>query len=269
MKPIVRWSMEDASFEAYRVCDAASSELHGHRHFLITLITRGSGVQILNGEEIAFSEGDIFLLSPTDFHKNVIKEGESYDSFGVKFKFESLDSRLSAILGHDSLPIYLHLGEAEYKKAVSLFSELVMEDDRALSAPVFEVYKKSLVEQLIILMMRGLDGRCEKMKSPFAVRMLRYLYSNFCESITVSDAAEYAGYTPNHFNTLFRKTFGAPFFEYLRSMRLEYAKNLVLAGEMSLTEAALESGFQSLAHFSRKFKERYGISPIEMRKNRE
>lgn len=266
MKPLVRWSMNDASFDAYKICDAASSELHGHSHFLMTLITRGDGIQILNGEEIAFKEGDIFLLSPADFHKNIIEKGKSYDFFGLKFKFESLDSRLSAIFGLNALPIYLRLPSEDYEKAGALFSELVSDAHRSLSPTIADVYKKTLVEQLIIIIMRNLNDRSEKSKSPFAVRMLGYIYSNFCENVSVGDAAEYAGYTPNHFNTLFRQTFGTPFFEYLRSMRLEYAKNLVLSGEQSFTEIALESGFQSLAHFSRKFKEKYGASPAQLRK---
>jgi AraC family transcriptional regulator len=97
--------------------------------------------------------------------------------------------------------------------------------------------------------------------------MLGYIYSNFSEDIGVADAAAFAGYTPNYFNTLFRTTFGMPFFEYLRSLRLEYAKNLILAGELSMTEVALESGFLSLSHFSRRFKEKYGVSPMQLRRS--
>ena len=107
----------------------------------------------------------------------------------------------------------------------------------------------------------------KKTSSPFAVRMLEYMYSHFCEHISVNDAAAYVGYTPNHFNKLFRTAFGTPFSEYLWSMRLEYAKNLVLSGEYSMTEVALESGFLSLAHLSRRFKEKYGTSPQKYRKN--
>ena len=205
------------------------------------------------------------MLSPADFHKNVIEKGKSYDFYGVKFRFEALDSRLSAIFGLDALPIHQRLTKADYDKAYALFSELTREEG-ALSASISDVYKKTLVEQLVIMIMRNISDKSEKSKSPFAVRMLGYVYSHFCDDISVSDAAEYAGYTPNHFNTLFRHTFGVPFFEYLRAMRLEYAKNLVLSGEQSLTEVALESGFQSLAHFSRKFKEKYGASPAQLRK---
>ena len=266
MKPLIRWTMTDSGCEAYRGLNAASSELHGHRHFLLTLITRGHGTQILNGEEIAFGEGDLFLLSPVDFHKNVLNVGESYDFFGVRFKFEALDPRLFAVFGYHALPIHLSLTQESYERARTIFSELTEDERDALPADISDVYKKTLLEQLMILILRHLDQNAPSAKSPFAVRMLGYIYSNFSEDIGVADAAAFAGYTPNHFNTLFKTTFGTPFFEYLRSLRLEYAKNLILAGELSMTEVALESGFFSLSHFSRRFKERYGISPVQLRK---
>ena len=266
MKPLIRWTMTDSGYEAYRGEGAVSSELHGHRHFLLTLITRGRGIQILNGEEISFCEGDLFLLSPVDFHKNVIAAGESYDFFGVRFTFESLDPRLFAVFAYHALPIHLSLPQDSYQRACALFSELVGETGDALPSDISDVYKKTLVEQLMILILRRLDQSAPSAKSSFAVRMLGYIYSNFSEDIGVEDAAAFAGYTPNYFNTLFKAAFGSPFFEYLRSLRLEYAKNLILSGELSMTEVALESGFLSLSHFSRRFKEKYGISPVQLRK---
>ena len=52
MKMPVRFRLEDAVCDAYRVTKGTSSSLHGHHHFLLTLITRGEGVQVVNGKEI-------------------------------------------------------------------------------------------------------------------------------------------------------------------------------------------------------------------------
>ena len=51
----IRWQLQNEVCEAYEVKNQVSSSLHGHYYFLITLITRGEGVQTLNGEEIPFS----------------------------------------------------------------------------------------------------------------------------------------------------------------------------------------------------------------------
>ena len=81
----IRWSMEDKGCDAYHATGVSSSDLHGHHHFLLTLILNGKGVQTLNGQEIPFGPDDLFLLSPADFHKNTVIPGENYDYFGVKF----------------------------------------------------------------------------------------------------------------------------------------------------------------------------------------
>ena len=88
----VRWQMKQAVCDAYEAKNSPSSVLHGHHHFLLTLITRGHGIQILNGREIPFGPNDLFLLSPADFHQNTLPIGESFDHFGVRFPYELLDA---------------------------------------------------------------------------------------------------------------------------------------------------------------------------------
>ena len=261
MKIPVRWTMEDTFCDAYQSINARSSDLHGHRHFLLTLITRGSGLQILNGKEINFQKGDAFLLSPADFHKNILSGGETYDYYGVKFNFETLDARLSASFGLNKLPMHVTLTESSYKKVLNLFAELIDVPSLAKKSSLANVYKKSLLEQLLILVLSDLEKSNSQQSSPFEVSVLGYVYSRFGEQISVADAASHVGYTTNHFNMRFKQAFGVPFSAYLRTMRLEYAKNLVIAGELSLTEIAFETGFLSLAHFSRVFKKVYGVSP--------
>ncbi len=265
MKPPVRFRLDDSVCDAYFVEKMGSSALHGHHHFLLTLVTRGEGVQLLNGREIPFAPRDLFILSPADFHKNVLPRGESYAYFGVKFHYELLDSRLAALASLDRFPLHVRLGEGEAAEAEAIFSRLVSEcahPDRMAGA----VLRRALVEQLFILALRSLPATEAGRDSVFVNRALGYLYSHFGESIGVADAAAYIGYTPNYFNSLFRESFGVPFGAYLRKMRLSYAHNLLSAGGAGVTEAAAEAGFLSLSHFSRAFKEEYGTSPASFKK---
>lgn len=265
MKPPIRFRLDDSVCDAYFVKNMGSSALHGHQHFLLTLVTRGEGVQILNGTEIPFSPRDLFLLSPADFHQNVLARGETYDYYGVKFPYELLDSRLSSLASLDRFPLHVRLGEGEAAEAEAIFARLVAEcahSDRMASA----VLRRALVEQLFILALRALPTTASGRGSAFVNRALGYLYSHFGESIGVSDAAAYIGYTPNYFNSLFREAFGVPFGVYLRGMRLSYAHNLLSAGGAGVTEAAAEAGFLSLSHFSRAFKEEYGVSPARFKR---
>lgn len=260
----VRFHLTDADCDAYQVERGSSSSLHGHHHFLITLITRGEGVQLLNGQEIPFGPHDLFILSPADFHQNILPAGETFDYYGVKFPYELLDARLSTLASLDRFPIHARLDGETAKRAEAIFAALVSEC-QSPGRPAGAVLRRALVEELFILALRSLPPTSRGQGSAFINRALGYLYSHFGDGVMVADAAAYVGYTPNYFNTLFREAFGLPFAEYLKEMRLSYARTLLSSGTVSVTEAAAEAGFASLSHFSRTFKERYGTSPTAFR----
>jgi AraC-like DNA-binding protein len=54
--------------------------------------------------------------------------------------------------------------------------------------------------------------------------------------------------------------------KWLMKKRLDYSANLLLSGDLSVSQVAYESGFEDLSHFSRAFKEKMGMNPTEFRK---
>lgn len=262
----VRWDMSKKICEAYQRKGAGSSDLHGHYHYLVTLITGGSGVQILNGAEITFGAGDVFVLSPMDFHKNCIESPAGYDYLGVKFPYGVIDPRLWELWGNDSFPMHSHLADTANREIRAIMEHLVDECSRESVLSASEIMLKALLEQLIVQLIRAVPSKVGSGADNFISRTLGFLHSNFRDHVSVADAASNVGYTPNYFNTIFRERFGSPFGEYLKKMRLSYAKNLLLSGDSSLTEIAFEAGFCSLSHFSRSFTREYGVFPTEYRR---
>lgn len=61
----------------------------------------------------------------------------------------------------------------------------------------------------------------------------------------------------------FKQVFGMPVFEYFRNYRLEMARDLLASGVMSVTEAGMHIGYQSLSHFSEAFRRKFGVTPRE------
>jgi AraC-like DNA-binding protein len=59
----------------------------------------------------------------------------------------------------------------------------------------------------------------------------------------------------------FKEMFGVCPFEYLRTIRLEKARDLIASHECNITEAAFNVGYSSLSHFSKTFREEFGINP--------
>lgn len=69
------------------------------------------------------------------------------------------------------------------------------------------------------------------------------------------------GISYTYFKELFIEKFGLPPVKYVNNMRLERSKELLFANEYSIGEIAKMCGFENTYYFSRKFKEKYQLSP--------
>ena len=83
------------------------------------------------------------------------------------------------------------------------------------------------------------------------------------ESISGAQLASLCGISEPYLRRLFQDAFAMSPAVYMRRLRIGYAKDLLGSGEYSVTDAALLSGFNDLAYFSREFKREIGISPRE------
>ena len=263
----IRWDMTNPFCEAYHVVSDTSSALHGHHHFLLTLIVNGRGVQRINGIDFPFGANDAFILSPADFHQNLVRDGESFEYYGVKFPYGILEGELSELCDIQEFPVRINLTETTAQRMRVIFDMLCEECGTESVRKGSAVLMRAMVQELFALSVRELPASDISSSGTFENRVLGYLQSNFYNPITVNDAASYMGYTPNYFSTLFRERLGANFGAYLKNMRLEYARNLLSCGGMSVTEVAMEAGFGSLAHFSRSFLQAYGYSPKQFAKH--
>ena len=72
---------------------------------------------------------------------------------------------------------------------------------------------------------------------------------------------------PGYFSNLFRSEVGMSFSDYLIQVRIENAKSLLRRFDLSVEAISKKCGFNSLAHFSRTFKDRCGLSPLKFRKS--
>jgi len=95
-----------------------------------------------------------------------------------------------------------------------------------------------------------------------------YLSSNYSRSITLNDVANAAGISPFHFSKRFKETIGIGFAEYLARLRITECKKLLWNPNLSITEAAFEVGFQSMASFNRTWRKFESQSPKEYRQSR-
>jgi len=94
----------------------------------------------------------------------------------------------------------------------------------------------------------------------------RYVLKNFKQAINRDKMAEMVHLSPGYFSNLFRVEIGMSFSDYLIQVRIDNAKKLLRRFDLSVEEVSKECGFNSLAHFSRTFKDRCGMPPLKYRK---
>ena len=86
------------------------------------------------------------------------------------------------------------------------------------------------------------------------------------EKVTLDRLGELTGYSPLHVLRLFKAAVGCSPHEYLSSLRMERAKQLLIESDMPIDRIAAECGFSSESYFHSYFKRSAGISPGEYRR---
>lgn len=82
--------------------------------------------------------------------------------------------------------------------------------------------------------------------------------------LSIKSVCENAGIGETVFRQLFKKVYAKTPVEYITDLRLECARNLI-AGNMPVENAALESGFSDPKYFARVVKKRLGCTPRELK----
>ena len=93
------------------------------------------------------------------------------------------------------------------------------------------------------------------------MEIIRYIEDNFTADITLRSAADALGYNGQYLSRIFRNTLNIPFRSLINQYRFDYACKLLEQEGVSVTQAALDAGFQSVRNFNRIYREKTGSSP--------
>jgi AraC family transcriptional regulator, exoenzyme S synthesis regulatory protein ExsA len=90
--------------------------------------------------------------------------------------------------------------------------------------------------------------------------------ANFCYNLALEDFAKLSHRSLSTFKRDFRKYYNQSPGKWLLQKRLEYSAVLLKNPALNVSQVALDCGFEDLSHFSRAFKEKFGTSPANYRK---
>lgn len=242
-------------------------------HFSLIYIKSGDRTTITPSEVYTQHAGCVCCLPPFLYHKTIPASKDFYESILIKFAPDFvLDLErelqipvLDCLYGNRSFEF-----EPETREKVEkLFLEMYEIYEHAENYVEYRL-KLCFYQLLMILIEHAVE---ENAKGPYQealsepiLDVVFYIEENYEKNITLEEMAEKSGYSEGYFSRLFSKQLGISFSEYLGNVRLRHVQSLLISTDLSITDIALETGFQYPGNMTSFFKQKIGMTPFTYRK---
>jgi AraC-like DNA-binding protein len=112
----------------------------------------------------------------------------------------------------------------------------------------------------------GLLAYVNTMNDCYKPLLQEIMESNYTYNLSLAEYARMAQRSLATFKREFKEVFHTSPGKWLVQKRLDHAEYLLITSEKNANEIAFDSGFENATHFSRAFKEKFGLSPLQYRK---
>lgn len=116
---------------------------------------------------------------------------------------------------------------------------------------------------------RNVATKREEKSISLVERAKAFIDEKFQKDLSLDEISREFDISPYYFSKIFKDETGQNFIEYLTAVRMEKAKQLLLANEMSMKEICSMVGYADPNYFSRSFKKNVGVTPTEYRERKE
>lgn len=241
--------------------------LHWHEYCEIELILEGKMIHHLNNSSSIVDAGNIYLLTPADFHK--IEPLEPIRLMNIAFKESLIPTEFLNVFMGKRQAINIQLSQYTFEYLTVITEKLLEEFRRERIHRT--CYIKSLLNCLFAEISYAYpvsnEINTDHMSDPIR-RALMYIYCNFRDNPSLHNVAEVSGLCDNYFSETFHKATGEKFNRFLNNVKLQYAYDMLINTDNPITEICFSSGFNSMTHFQREFKAKHHFSPFEVRKQK-
>lgn len=234
-------------------------------------VLEGKCTAISEIETLEANPPDALLMKCGNFFNFCVpdEEHEHYSAIAVHFYPEVLKK-----VYESQLPGFLKPTERKLKNNFARVATSHLMNQYIKSVLFYFEHPELVNDELLILKVKELFLLLSQTEKGEAVReLLANLFSpttyqikevveaHLYRDITVAELSVLCNMSESSFKREFKKTFNDSPAQYIRLKKLNRAKELLQLKSQSVAEVAFECGFNDLAHFSKTFKDHFGVSP--------
>ncbi|MBQ8781581.1 MAG: AraC family transcriptional regulator [Oscillospiraceae bacterium] len=259
-----------------------SFPIHRHLDFTeLVVVMNGSASHIVNNEPYPVRKGDVFVVGRDVSHG--FTDASGLEICNIMFRPENAFSENSDIRsmpgfrslfiitpGHAAIHGYINrlsLAPEDYHRVFELIRTITGEYESSRDGR--ESMLNSCFTMLAVTLSRLNDPSSDEAKRNIinVANTAAYIERHYTEKLSLEELAEMSHYSARHFVRIFKETYNTTPQKYITSLRLKHACALLRETELSIEDAALQSGFGDGNYFSRIFRSSMGVSPKQYRKN--
>ena len=234
-----------------------------HTPLELTYVDKGTLHSVADGKDILLEQGDLVIYGPGQWHMQYADVDMS-PSF-ITITFDLADEHPQELVNRKfTIP----------QSAVPVLQRMLRELDRMDSFSADMVI--CLLQQLLLELLREqIAPAGTKLRTTNAVnseneiirRAQQFISEHVREKLTVPLVARHVDVSPSYLTALFRKNLQISPGEYVRRIKLQESKQMIREDNMNFTEIAAALQYSTVHHFSRQFKDKFGITPTEYAKS--
>ena len=229
----------------------------------LTYVDQGELHSVADGQDILLKQGDIAIFGPNQWHMH-------YADIGVAPRYVTITFDLEGV---DITPL-LNRKFAAPQQAVTLIQQMLREQER-----MDEYSSDMIISQLSLLMLTLLREAASptgaKLRTANAIhseneiirQAQQYISTHVRQKLSVPLVAKQVDVSPSYLTALFHKNLQISPGEYIRRTKLQESKQMIRENNLNFTEIAAALQYSTVHHFSRQFKEKFGITPTEYAKS--
>ena len=169
-----------------------------------------------------------------------------------------------------SEPMCSHLGD---EPVVAAAFAIILRDTGTMSLGSRALVGSLMKACLILALRQSVQNRGPQktlpglFERPSLARAVALVVEDPASDHNLADLARVAGMSRSKFAKVFADTVGSPPMEFVTRARLDRARDLLLSTDLPISGIATNVGFASRSHFSRAFRNEFGIDPTRMRRH--